>query len=207
VCTKIEEEVSRMIKILVKIDPVVERPNCTLKYRMIHDTLTTYYATLAKNVTLLVYKSPVMDRLAHNRSTKNQNQATKFSISSVDADCIEQQQQQQYSSSNDVSHHETTLCPLKITRALLLRLFHKPLSISIHGYRIQVWGRDMWLRGFTVPDFYNHNHNHQANKETPKGLARFEKEIGETATLVLKSLTHFNMCPLWVRDMLFRGVA
>lgn len=211
VCNKIEEEVGSIIKTLLKIDPVSKRPKCTIKESVVHDTLTAYFATLVKNVTLLVYQSPVLERLAQERAAKNHAQVNKFSISTIDitgsSNNVTKPQD------DDVDHHEVTLCPRKIAHALLLRLFLKPLPMSVHGYRILVWGRDEWLRSFNdeknarnlLNDFYDFDSSSSVDKS--KGIGRFEKELNKTATRILDCLAHYNMCPLWVRDILFRGVA
>ena len=218
VCNKIDEEVELIIGVLLKIDlhkramkeeeerkarqavhneeddeTVVvteKKPGCKVKPSRLHKILTAYYAALVRNITLLLYQSPVLNKIALKRSTKNQNQGAKFTVSTIDMKSVSNIQ-------SDVDYHQNTLCPAKIARALILRLFVEPFSITINGYRIQIWGRDQWLRTFTrLPYSYHGEHD----------IQRFEKECNDTATLILDCLAHYNMCPLWLRDMVFKDV-
>lgn len=196
VSNKISDEVSHLITALLAIDPL-ERPLCKIKPAIIHEKLTSYFTTLVRNVTLLVYQSPVLNRLALKRSAKNHNQTTKFQVSTIDLSSVAKPL-------NDVDYHEFTLCPAKIARALILRLFvTEAYSIMILGYRIQIWGRDQWLRHFPTLIASYHCHT-KANG--PEGLERLEKEIGDTSTLIMNCLAHYNICPLWLRDRVFNGV-
>lgn len=202
ICERIEGAVEIIVKTLLSIDPV-KRPHCQLKKTFIIQRLTAYYVRLVKNITLLVYQSPVLNKLALDRSAKNQNAVSKFTHSEVDIEKAAH-------GHNDIDCYEYTLCPVKIARSLMLDLLVQPFSLTdVHGYRILVWGRDEWLRRFTSnKDRHLMSDYHHAISRTAhhpyQDLARFKKDVLDTSTLITDSLVYYKFCPLWLRDMVLQ---
>lgn len=186
VCKKIVDETRLVVGILLQLDS--KRP----KSRVIEERLVAYFASLAQNITLLVYQSPIMDKLVMTRSTKNQNQTPKFGIS--DAPDLPQ---------NTLEQHESTLCPTKIVRALMLHLFLKPFVMKdSRDYSIDIWYKDRWLsdfKGNLCVNYFTHLHRFTREKPCSK---QFKKEILKNATLIHDALSFYEFSPLWLREMI-----
>ena len=200
-CEKIESEVCIIVSILLSMDKT-KRPHCTLTHSFIQQRLVAYFAALVKNITLLVYQSPLLSKVAMKRSAKNQSQSSKFAISMVDQKSVETPQ-------SDAEYHEFTLCPRKIARSLLLYLFTKTFLMGdSQGYNHTIWSIDKWLRLFVQGDDLQHHKfladYHRALLDTDNDHDRFCKEVSETAVLVEKCLRFYRFCPLWLRAMVFK---
>ena len=209
---KILKETATILNVLIKIDPV-KRPHCKLKTSLIHQKLMEYFVPLIQNITLLVYQSPVIAKLAMIRCTKNQNQVPKFGVSVLDLESVENLQ-------SDVDYHEYTLCPLKIVRALMLHLFVQPFSLTdTHGYKIDIWYRDQWLNTFNrgggttsraihqqslCGDYFKYASRNDLIKSSIESH-QFKKELQETSALINDSLCFYKFCPLWLRHMVLNG--
>jgi len=205
VCEKIQSEVTIIVEILMAMDKTV-RPRCTQSPVFIQQRLVAYFVSLVKNITLLVYQSPLLNKVAMKRSAKNQSQTSKFAISVVDQQSVEKPQ-------SDAAYHEFTLCPRKIARSLMLHLFTKPLLMGdTQGYNITIWSVDKWLRLFVQgdggggEDLYHTFlvDYHRALLGADNDHDRFCKEVSETAVLVEKCLRYYRFCPLWLRAMVFK---
>lgn len=203
VCEKIQSEVTIIVGILMAMDKT-PRQSCTLAPIFIQERLVTYFVSLVKNITLLVYQSPVLNKVAMKRSAKNQSQTSKFAISVVDQESIEKPQ-------SDAVYHEFTLCPRKIARSLLLNLFTEPLLIGdSQGYNITIWSMDKWLRlvvlqqGDSFLADYHRSSSSSPLMSVDNDRDRFCKEVTESAILVEKCLRYYRFCPLWLRAMVFQ---
>jgi hypothetical protein len=207
---KIRDETNQIVSILLKIDPV-KRPNCKLRLSFVQERLVAYFMPLIQNITLLVYQSPVMSKLAMTRCNKNQNQIPKFGLSTIDLESVENPQ-------SDLDYHEYTLCPTKIVRALLFQLFLRPFSLTdAEGYRIDIWHRHKWLTSFNPGllngqqqhyhlsmDYYRYLYRNDSEK-TLVDVQHFKKEVQESATLIHECLSFYKFCPLWLREMILNG--
>ena len=198
VCEKIESEVTVIVDRLFGMDKT-ERPHCQLKPLKVRRTLVAYYVALIKNITLLVYHSPHLNKVAMKRATKNHTQTTKFALSVVD---------ERVTQENDITYHEFTLVPMKIVRSLLLHLFMKTFWVGDSlGFNVNIWGIDRWLRLFVTPNndrlFLATYHKQCVGNPTEEETDRYCKEIYENAALVEKCLRYYRFCPLWLRSMVF----
>lgn len=203
--TKIHDETSLILSVLIKIDSL-KSPECKIRHSVIHQKLLSYFLPLIQNVTLLVYQSPVMSKLAMTRCTKNQNQVPKFGLSTIDIESVVENPQ------NDLDYHEYTLCPTKIVRALLFQLFIQPFSMTdAEGYRIDVWDRHFWLtriakqqpQGVCV-EYYRYVYRHDKEKSLAD-VIHFKKETQDSAVLIHECLSYYKFCPLWLREMVLTG--
>ena len=198
VCEKIESEVTAIVDRLFGMDKT-ERPHCQLKPSKVRRTLVAYYVALIKNITLLVYHSPHLNKVAMKRATKNHTQTTKFALSVVDEGVAQE---------NDVTYHEFTLAPMKIVRSVLLHLFTKTFCVGDSlGFNVNIWSIDRWLRLFVTPNndrlFLATYHRQCVDYPTEEETDRYCKEIHENAALVEKCLRYYRFCPLWLRSMVF----
>lgn len=199
VCEKIESEVTVIVEILFGMDKT-QRPLSRLKPSKVCRTLVAYYVTLIKNVTLLVYHSPHLHKVAMKRATKNHTQTTKFTASVIE---------EEENGENDIAYHEFTLSPTKIVRSLLLHLFTKTFWVADSlGFNVNIWGIDRWLRLFMTPNddrqFLAAYHKQSTGGVTSsEETDRYCKEIYENAALVEKCLRYYRFCPLWLRSMIF----
>jgi hypothetical protein len=212
---KISDETRYIIDILLKLDEPYHYQK--FKHHTILERLVSYFVPLIENITALIYQSPVLNKLAAIRSTKNQNQVSKFAVAEIDLKSAEQIQR-------NIDYHEYTLCPTKITRALLLHLFVEPFAATdLQGYRIEIWHSDAWLTTFNneslarnlIHDFYikmgprsppSRRQLASLGSSSEKHLvsAHFKKDLLEVASLVLDSLVYYNFGPLWLRHMVFK---
>jgi len=208
--TKIQSETSVILTALLHSDRT-QRPLCKLKRPYIHQRLLAHFKPLIENITLLIYQSPILSKVALTRCTKNQNQVPKFSVSEIDLESAQNLQ-------SDVEHHEYTFCPLKIVRALMLHLFLQPYALTdAHGYRIEIWYRDEWLSTFKrvaldskrrvstlCDDYYAYALKNEIIKSSVT-LEQFKKEVLDSVAQVEDCLGFYKFCPLWLRYMVQNG--
>lgn len=210
VITKMTDEIRLIVNTLIKMD-TTKRPKCKLRTTFIQEKLQVYYGSLVKNITLLVYQSPILDKIAMDRSNKNLNQTPKFGFKEIDLENIENIE-------NDIDYHEHTLCPTKIVRALMLYLFMQPFPMTdSHGYRIDIWHRDRWLNSFNrdqtrhslhqqnmCSNYYEYlSLNNPSSSSLLTDIQSFKKEIQESGTRILECLAFYKFCPLWLCSMIF----
>ncbi len=220
ITSKIQDETHSILNNLMHIK--VERKEtsfslCDSEYTKTLSLLCHYYTCLIRNITLLVYQSPILDQVARDRNLKNQNQTNKAFISTIDLNSLDKIQK-------SVDYHEHTLCPLKICRSLLLHLFVTPKALNdAAGFRILLWSRDNWLESFNneknnyslITDYYirmvtsSHNPAEIAiAKLKSKGIEKhcdiFKDNLTGTSTKIIECITYYSNDPLWLRHMIHR---
>jgi hypothetical protein len=220
ITAKIQDETHNILNNLLHIKVQRKETPFSLsdtEYTKTLSILCQYYTNLIRNITLLVYQSPILDQVARERNLKNQNQTNKAFISTIDLNSLDKIQK-------SVDYHEHTLCPLKICRSLLLHLFVTPKALNDSaGFRILLWSRDSWLESFNnekknyslITDYYNRMINSSHNpadiaitKLKQKGVEKhcrtFKDTLTATSTKIIECITYYSNDPLWLRHMIHR---